>query len=127
MSAKSVTLRVEGISCASCVATIEGAVGNIPGVTKASVNLAAGKLQVAYDPGRVGIKERKKAGCVGFKFPYMLCREGGSHCCDTVCKTVAMKRQQIEIPLGNNNISAFIYRLFCLVKPVKCFSFFEYG
>ena len=57
MSAKSVTLRVEGISCASCVATIEGAVGNIPGVTKASVNLAAGKLQVAYDPGRVGIKE----------------------------------------------------------------------
>ncbi|MBI3016154.1 MAG: copper-translocating P-type ATPase [Candidatus Tectomicrobia bacterium] len=57
MATKSVTLRVEGMSCASCVATIEGAVGNTPGVSKASVNLAAGKLQVAYDPSRVGIQE----------------------------------------------------------------------
>ena len=50
MSTKQVTLPVQGMSCASCVKTIEGALGNLKGVSQARVNLAAGKATVEYDP-----------------------------------------------------------------------------
>ncbi|MBI2999524.1 MAG: heavy-metal-associated domain-containing protein [Deltaproteobacteria bacterium] len=50
-----VTLRVGGMSCASCVATIEGALSNLKGVSKAQVNFAAQKAQVEYDPAQVDL------------------------------------------------------------------------
>jgi Cu+-exporting ATPase len=39
-SAASLTLPVEGMTCASCVARVERALGKLPGVSNASVNLA---------------------------------------------------------------------------------------
>ena len=38
----SVAIPIEGMSCASCVARIEGGLRAVPGVTHASVNLATG-------------------------------------------------------------------------------------
>lgn len=43
-----VTLRVLGMSCVSCLAHVEGALQNLPGVLEASVNLSKGKAQVQY-------------------------------------------------------------------------------
>ena len=37
-------VRVEGMDCASCAATVERRVSTLPGVTKATVNFAAGLL-----------------------------------------------------------------------------------
>ena len=34
------TLRIEGMTCAACVARVEKALKAVPGVTEASVNLA---------------------------------------------------------------------------------------
>jgi len=45
-SARRVTLSIDGMTCASCVATIEGAVGRLPGVRKVQVALLAGKAEV---------------------------------------------------------------------------------
>ena len=42
-----------GMSCASCAANIESAVGNLPGVSEASVNLATEVLSVTYQPGAI--------------------------------------------------------------------------
>lgn len=42
-----IDLRVQGMSCASCVGRVERAVGKVPGVEQASVNLAAERLTVA--------------------------------------------------------------------------------
>ncbi len=47
------SLQVSGMSCASCVAAIEGAVGNLPGVASAHVSLTAGTAKVTYYPGAV--------------------------------------------------------------------------
>ena len=44
-------LRVEGMDCASCAATVERRVGRLPGVHRAAVNFAAGRLDAAHDPG----------------------------------------------------------------------------
>jgi Cu+-exporting ATPase len=44
--AESVTLELEGMHCASCVTTIEKALGGVPGVDDASVNLGTGRAEV---------------------------------------------------------------------------------
>ncbi len=57
----SATLPVEGMTCASCVAHVEKALKNLPGVTEAKVNLMSGKAAVIYDQGKVGIQDMVKA------------------------------------------------------------------
>jgi Cu+-exporting ATPase len=42
------TFTVSGMSCASCVARVEKAIMNVPGVISASVNLANGRATVSY-------------------------------------------------------------------------------
>ncbi|MGG7645017.1 heavy metal translocating P-type ATPase [Rhodovulum sp. YNF3179] len=42
------TLRIEGMSCASCVGRVERAIAGADGVEEASVNLAAGTARVRY-------------------------------------------------------------------------------
>jgi len=49
-----VTIPIEGMSCASCVAKIEEGLQALPGVTRASVNLATEQATVDYQPGIVG-------------------------------------------------------------------------
>ena len=44
-------VRVEGMDCASCAATVERRVSALPGVSKATVNFAAGRLDAEHDPG----------------------------------------------------------------------------
>jgi Cd2+/Zn2+-exporting ATPase len=44
-------LRVEGMDCASCAATVEKRVSLLPGVHRAAVNFAAGRLDAEHDPG----------------------------------------------------------------------------
>jgi len=43
-------VRVEGMDCASCAATVEKRVSALPGVSKATVNFAAGRLDAEHDP-----------------------------------------------------------------------------
>jgi len=47
----SIAIPIEGMSCASCVAKIEQGLRDVPGVIRASVNLATEKATVAYQPG----------------------------------------------------------------------------
>jgi len=46
----STTLQIEGMTCASCVARVEKALGAVPGVTQAQANLATETAQVVFDP-----------------------------------------------------------------------------
>ena len=47
---ETVTLSVGGMSCASCVATVEKALNRLPGVKAATVNFAIEKAIVEFDP-----------------------------------------------------------------------------
>ncbi len=51
---------IEGMSCASCAQTIEKATAKLPGMAKASVNLATEKLSVTYDQTEVTEEELRK-------------------------------------------------------------------
>src|SRR5439155_9403634 len=45
------TVAIEGMSCASCVAKIERGLSAVPGVSRAAVNLATEQATVEYQPG----------------------------------------------------------------------------
>ncbi len=50
---QSLTIPIEGMSCASCVAKIEQGLQALPGVTRAAVNLATEKAAVNFRPDQV--------------------------------------------------------------------------
>jgi Cu+-exporting ATPase len=55
------TLDVQGMTCASCVAYVEGALNELDGVIAATVNLGLGTAKVMYIPGVVPVSAMKKA------------------------------------------------------------------
>ncbi len=56
-----VTLEINGMHCASCVAAVENALATTPGVQKAAVNLASEKATIAFAPQRVNVEMLKTA------------------------------------------------------------------
>jgi len=55
-----ITLRIGGMTCASCAQTIENSLGKKKGVSEANVNLATEKATVTYNPSEIsyeGIKD----------------------------------------------------------------------
>ncbi len=47
---QTIDLPIRGMTCASCVATIERGLRRVPGVQTASVNLVAAQATISYDP-----------------------------------------------------------------------------
>jgi Cu+-exporting ATPase len=52
-----VQMKVKGMSCAACAARIEKGLGNLPGVERASVNLAMEQASIEYDPEAVKVTD----------------------------------------------------------------------
>jgi copper ion binding protein len=58
---ETVDLPIGGMTCASCVAHVEGALADVPGVLSASVNLATGRAMVICITGAVSPPDLKRA------------------------------------------------------------------
>lgn len=50
------TLKLRGMSCASCANSIEDAIRSVPGVSECSVNFGAEQATITYDPKRTGLE-----------------------------------------------------------------------
>ena len=55
VSIQPLTLPIQGMTCASCVAHVERALTGVPGVSSVVVNLGMGKANLTYDPKRARI------------------------------------------------------------------------
>jgi Cu+-exporting ATPase len=55
------TLRIEGMTCASCAKAVERATKKLEGVSEASVNFATEKLSISFDASKVNVADIKKA------------------------------------------------------------------
>jgi Cu+-exporting ATPase len=65
---REISLKISGMSCASCAATIEKALKSLEGVKSANVNFATEKATVEYLPDLVSILDlRKTVEDVGYK------------------------------------------------------------
>lgn len=60
-SVRSLTLPVEGMTCASCVLRVEKAIKKVEGVADAAVNLAGENVRVEFDPTRVSVGQLQDA------------------------------------------------------------------
>jgi len=58
---RTASFSVTGMTCSTCAQTIETALSDLEGIEVASVNLAAEKATVVYDPKKVGIDGMKTA------------------------------------------------------------------
>lgn len=56
-----VTIKVGGMTCAMCVQAIEGVLRKIDGISDVTVNLAAEKAYVTYNPNMTSVQEMKDA------------------------------------------------------------------
>lgn len=54
-------IRIGGMHCAMCAAAVEKSLRQVPGIGEVSVNLASEQATVAYDAGRTGPEELRKA------------------------------------------------------------------
>ena len=52
-----VEIDVTGMTCASCVRRVERALGKVPGVETANVNLATHRATVSFDPAAASVAE----------------------------------------------------------------------
>jgi copper ion binding protein len=66
---QSLTLPVEGMSCASCVGRVERALKSVPGVLGANVNLAAGRADIQFDAGVEAATLMKAVTDLGYQIP----------------------------------------------------------
>src|SRR2546425_5186261 len=65
-----ITLPVAGMTCAACVRRVEKALTGLPGVQRATVNLAAGKAGVVYDPTLCELPQMEQAVTdIGYEVP----------------------------------------------------------
>ncbi len=55
MATREISLPVQGMTCASCVAHVEQALGEVAGVEHVAVNLATERATLAYDAERTGL------------------------------------------------------------------------
>src|SRR3990172_8369492 len=69
-STKSLSLPVQGMTCASCVSHVEGELKELPGVSNVVVNLGTNKASLMYDPARVTLVDMTRAvDDVGYTVP----------------------------------------------------------
>jgi P-type Cu+ transporter len=52
-----ITLRVYGMTCASCTSTIDTELGKLPGITTVAVSLVTESANITFDPGLIGPRE----------------------------------------------------------------------
>ena len=53
MASETLTLQVGGMTCNNCARTVQNKLETVPGVTKATVDLAGAAATVEYDTGLV--------------------------------------------------------------------------
>jgi Cu+-exporting ATPase len=58
---ETVTLPVDGMSCASCVLRVEKALKKVDGVQDAAVNLASEKARITFDPSRTSLQDLRQS------------------------------------------------------------------
>jgi Cu+-exporting ATPase len=61
MARQRIILPIEGMSCASCAATVQEALGRARGVAGATVNYATAKAAVDYDDAQIGVAQLVKS------------------------------------------------------------------
>ena len=106
VNVKKITLPVEGMSCASCVQTIEKALKKMDGVNAASVNLTLQSAEIKFDEQKTEIKNLVDSiKEVGYEVPTAKIRLkiAGMHC--AACVSRVEKALQLVAGVQEANVN----------------------
>ncbi len=87
-----VVLQIGGMHCASCAQSVESMLKSLDGVHSVSVNFAASRASVEYDPTRVSLADMERAiNDIGYRVlkDQIVLSVRGMHCASCV-QTVEM-------------------------------------
>lgn len=56
-----ILLAVDGMTCASCVRHVEGALRELDGIAKIQVELGQGRVRIEHDPARASVPQMIEA------------------------------------------------------------------
>ena len=90
---ETITLPIGGMTCASCTSHVEKALGKVPGVLSASVNLATEKATVTFVPGVAGLADGSTELAEVFK---QAVAETGYEVLEAPAEALAEKEQEDE-------------------------------
>ncbi len=125
MAEQKTTLKIKGMTCASCAANIEKALKAVKGVSTAAVNFATEKATVEYEPSQVKeadlVKAVESAGyaVLGEKERTIL-RIGGmscASCAQTIEKNLAKKKGILKASVNFASQKAMVDYDTVLVSP----------
>lgn len=125
MATQTITLQIGGMSCASCVATIESALTNLRGVPRARVNFAAQKAVVEYDPERTHFEQIAQAiQDVGYEVvPDQLTLQvpgiASGHCEAVVKQGVENLLGVVRVETNSNSGTATVWYHAGIVSPAE--------
>lgn len=108
-----VVIQVGGMTCASCVATVEKTLKRLKGVQEAQVNLAAGSARVRYDSQLVALSDMDRAvDDVGYELIWdqgelLVLGMMGSHCQNIIETAVGNMPgvAKVKVNLGTDTAS----------------------
>ena len=61
-------LQVKGMDCPDCATKVEKAVRRLPGVIDATLVFPSGRLNLNYDPSKIGVEQVvKQVGALGYE------------------------------------------------------------
>jgi len=101
---KSLSLPVQGMTCASCVSHVEGALKELPGVSNVVVNLGTNKASLMYDPARATLADMARAvDDVGYAVPTAELTLGvrGMTCASCVSNVEGALKEQVRHVIGS--------------------------
>jgi len=107
------TIPVAGMTCASCVVKVEKALLGLPGVQAATVNLAAGKAGVRFDPEVCTLPAMERAiHDIGYEVPWsrlelLVLGMMGSHCEGIIKRTMGAMPGVVSVAvnLGTDTVT----------------------
>ncbi|HMK33585.1 MAG TPA: heavy metal translocating P-type ATPase [Desulfomonilaceae bacterium] len=115
MSLAKVTIHIRGMSCAACVRRVETGIKSLEGVSSASVNFAAEKASVEYDPELVSHDAIKsKVEELGYEVPESRSEQpmkttisvGGMHCAACVQRVERILKNVPGVKDASVNLAA---------------------
>ncbi len=112
-----ISLRVEGMTCATCVNNVEKALKKLEGTEDVSVNLATHKATLKYNPEKLRISEMKKA-VQGVGYDFTLEEEiDDSEAPDVIKMRAAKKRMLTASVITAIVMSLMVIHMFFLTIP----------
>ena len=114
-STLTLTLPISGMTCASCVSHVEGALKELPGVDHVNVNLATNKASLVYNPQQVGLADMQRAvEDVGYSVPTteltldvrgMTCASCVAHVEGALKEMYGVKEAVVNLGLGTARVT----------------------